>query len=104
MGCQHDQDFHVALRCVALFVRADAHNALAGVFALQQPHQAARRILQPVDHVFAPAQLTFLDPLPRLAQEVVLLRVCELIHNESPQRDALGQDLAHRAGQAVRAA
>src|SRR3984957_4415752 len=76
------------------WVRPDAHQLLAEIGALEQPHERAGRAVQPFGDELAIPDLALAHPLRHVAQEIGMTRG-EIADDEAPDRQALGQHRAH---------
>src|ERR1700726_2524761 len=75
-------------------LRADAHQLLAEIGALEKSHERTGRAVQPFGNELAMPDLALGHPLRHVTQEIRMTRG-EIADDEASDRQALGQHRAH---------
>src|SRR6266542_454933 len=80
----------------------DAHECFPEIAAFEHPDEGRRRVLEPVGDVLAITDAAIGDCGRDGAQEVGIMLRGEFVVDETAQREALAQHLAHGRGEKVR--
>src|SRR6266849_1549039 len=88
-----EQSLSISVRRLSL-LRPHAHQLLAEIGALQEPHEGAGRAVEPFGDEFTMLDLAFAHPLRHVAHEVRMTRG-EIADDETSDGPALGQYRTH---------